>query len=496
LVQNDQESTAGPSGLQERVIELESHLGRLQDSDRQLRLFIDGVRDYAVIALDTNNCITGWNAGAERILGYRESEILGKSGSMIFTPEDIENGNMQLEFDSARKTGRAENERWHVRKDGSRFWGSGVLARIDDESGNLVGYGKVMRDLTERKEAQDRLRQSEEHLRLLVENVTDYALFQVDLEGRISSWNPGAERTFGYATEEIEGKPFETLFTGDDREQGFAKQELQRARAEGGVQDERWLVRKDGSRLYARWTTSLAFDSSGQLCGFVKVLQDETERKAREQSSLLTVLENERRRIARELHDDLVQRLAVLEIGLARIRRDLPANAAAAGTELLRLEQQTGMLSNDVRRLSHQLHPSVLEDLGLCAALESLVDEFQSSRSQKIDFLCEGLPAEIPTSIATAMYRIAQEALRNVAKHASGRGVLRVTREGEMLRLTISDAGPGFNAQPDPRRGGLGILSMKERAQLVGGQFSLTSKPGGNTTIDVVIPVPVREGGY
>lgn len=360
MVQGDREGTGGPSALQKRVIELEAHLERLQDSDRQLRLFIDSVRDYALIALDTNNCVTSWNAGAERILGYEEHEILGKPGSVIFTPEDIEGGNMQLEFDTARQTGRAEDERWHVRKDGSRFWGSGVLARIDDEEGNLVGYGKVMRDLTERN--------------------------------------------------------------------------------------------------------------------------------ARQQRNLLTVQENERRRIARELHDDLVQRLAVLEIGLARIRRGLPPEAADIGLELLRLEQQTGMLSNDVRRLSHQLHPSVVDDLGLCTALESIVEEFQRDQGQEFTFLCEGVPEKIPTNIATAIYRIAQEALRNIAKHASGPGGLRVIGEGRMLHLTVSDAGPGFDV-PAAYRGGLGILSMKERTQLLGGQFSVTSNAGGSTTVDVLVPL-------
>jgi PAS domain S-box-containing protein len=360
LLQDYREGGGEVPGLQRRITELEARLECLQDSDRRLRLFVDSVRDYAFIALDTNNCVTGWNAGAERILGYQESEILGQSGSLIFTPEDIENGNMQLEFDTARQTGRAEDERWHVRKDKSRFWGSGVLARIDDEAGNFIGFGKVMRDLTERN--------------------------------------------------------------------------------------------------------------------------------AREQRSLLTVQENERRRIARELHDDLVQRLAVLEIGLARIRRDLPPNAADVGLDLLRLEQQTGILSNDVRRLSHQLHPSVLDDLGLCAALESAVEEFQDDQGQGFTYVCEGVPEKIPANIATTIYRIAQEALRNIVKHASGPGLLSVIGDGSSLRLTVSDAGPGFDVLSS-FRGGLGILSMKERALLVGGQFSITSNPGGSTTIEVTLPI-------
>jgi signal transduction histidine kinase len=204
---------------------------------------------------------------------------------------------------------------------------------------------------------------------------------------------------------------------------------------------------------------------------------------------LLIVQENERRHIARELHDDLVQRLAVLQISLARIRRDLAPTAAEVGSELLRLEEQTGMLSNDVRRLSHQLHPTILDDLGLCAALESVVEEFQIGQNQEFTFRCEGVPEKISADMATTIYRIAQEALRNIAKHAFGPGALSLIREGQALRLTISDAGPGFDL-PASYRGCLGILSMKERAQLVGGQFSMTSNASGSTTVDVLIPLP------
>jgi signal transduction histidine kinase len=178
----------------------------------------------------------------------------------------------------------------------------------------------------------------------------------------------------------------------------------------------------------------------------------------------------------------------VLEIGLARIRRDLPPNAADVGLDLLRLEQQTGILSNDVRRLSHQLHPSVLDDLGLCAALESAVEEFQDDQGQGFTYVCEGVPEKIPANIATTIYRIAQEALRNIVKHASGPGLLSVIGDGSSLRLTVSDAGPGFDVLSS-FRGGLGILSMKERALLVGGQFSITSNPGGSTTIEVTLPI-------
>jgi PAS domain S-box-containing protein len=207
-VQDSPENSSQIASLEKRLQEQQVRLDQLRDSERWIRLFIENVRDYAFIMLDPQNRIVGWNAGAERMLGYREDEILGKAGAVIFLPEDVENGSVERELAAARSRGHAANERWHVRRDQSRFWGSGVVTPLYDEPGTFIGYCKIMRDLTDRKLAEDRLRQSEEHLRLLVENVTDCALFQVDIQGQITSWNPGAERTFGYDAEEILGRPF------------------------------------------------------------------------------------------------------------------------------------------------------------------------------------------------------------------------------------------------------------------------------------------------
>jgi PAS domain S-box-containing protein len=510
--------------LQERIRQLEAQATNYRDECSRLRSFIDGALDYAFVQLSPDNLIADWNAGAERLLGYKEEEVLGQPGSIFFTPEDVNAGQVQEELKTAGSKGSAADERWHMRKDGTRFWGSGTLRPLMDSNGVLSGYSKIFRDLTERKLAEDRLRQSEEHFRLLVENVTECALFQVDCEGRISGWNPGAERTFGYTQEEILGKPFDLLFSEEDRAAGWPGNDLKLA-FDGCAENERWVVRKDGTHLYARWFSSTLRDVHGQIAGLVKILRDDTDRKLKDDlkaragelereylqaqfekatsalestkedlkalaGNLLTVQEEERRRIARELHDDLAQRLAMLLVGLTGLKNSVPVDFLEARDELSRLEQQTSALSNDVRGLSYQLHPSLLDDLGLAAALDNLVEEFRSAGTHQFTFEADEIEGTLSLPVAGALYRIAQEAMRNISKHAaSGFVAVRLKQHEQKLILSISDSGPGFDPEVERGRRGLGIISMAERAILIGGTLTISSKVGGQTTVTVAVPL-------
>jgi PAS domain S-box-containing protein len=513
------------SALEQQIADCERDRAAAREAERRFHLFANSVEEYAFISFDRENRVTGWNRGAQRILGYAEGDVLGRSGSIFFTPEDQERGDDRRELVLARSEGRAENERWHVRQDGSRFWGSGVMTALHDETGSFEGYGKVMRDLTARREAEQQLRVSEERFRLFVENVSDYALIQVDEQGNVSGWNSGAERTFGYNDREILGQPVSRLFTPEDNAVRESERDLGRALTDGRAEYERYMVRKDGTRFWARWVTTPMRDSEGHLRGFAKVLRDETERRRAEEErerlaaverellakevrskgqeldrtkeelralagSLLTAQEEERRRLARELHDEFQQRLAVIEIGLSRLRQNLPENPTQIRTELNRLERELGEVSNEIRRLSHQLHPAILDDLGLRIALIRLAEDFQNGGSRQVQIETQNVPEDIPRDIATALYRIAQEALRNVAKHAETASVtISLVGAADAVCLTIQDDGPGFTLSDVRFRGGLGLISMHERARLVGGTLQLISSPGQGTTVELLVPI-------
>ena len=492
-------------------------------------MFLDSVHDYAFIGFNLDGRVVGWSRGAERILGDSEADALGIAGGAMFTPEDVARGEDRREFNLARETGRAVDERWHLRRDGTRFWGSGVMTSLLDPKGHLLGYSKVLRDQTSSKLAEARLGDSEERLRLFCENVRDYALVPVDVDGMVTGWNTGAAQIFGYTADEILGRPCACFLNAEDIARGGPEHDLRRAVAEGRAEDERWMLRKDGSRFWAHWVATPIRDDQAQLRGFATVLHDSTERKVAEElrekllaherqllqtqvrstaealdrtkedlralaGSLLGAQEDERRRLARELHDDLCQRLAVLALRLAALRKALPDLSANLHHDAQGLEKYVALLAGEARRLSHGLHPSILDDLGLAIALRRLVEDCQASRDPPVTFTEHDLPDELPRDTSTALYRIAQEALRNLSKHA-GTGPVRVmlqARFGE-LRLTIADTGPGFDLAGVRGRGGLGIISMQERARLLGGTLSLDSRPGEGTTIDVRVSLPPDE---
>jgi PAS domain S-box-containing protein len=206
-------------------------------------MLVRAVTDYAIYMLDLDGTVLSWNAGAERLKGYAESEILGQHFSKFFTPEERDVGKPAAAMKTAAETGRWEDEGWRVRKDGSRFWALAVLDAIRDPHGKLVGFVKITRDMTERRLAQQALVESERRFRLLISSVIDYALFTLDLEGIVRSWNPGAERVKGYTAEDIIGKHFSIFYTPEAREAGEPEQVLSTARNEGRFEGEGWRVR-------------------------------------------------------------------------------------------------------------------------------------------------------------------------------------------------------------------------------------------------------------
>jgi PAS domain S-box-containing protein len=240
---------------------------------------VEGVVDYAIYMLDPSGIITNWNVGAERIKGYAADEIIGRHFSTFYTREAIDSGWPAHELKVAAMEGRFEDEGWRIRKDGSRFWAYVVITALRDDSGKLLGYSKITRDLTERKLHDEALRQSEERFRLLIEGVLDYAIYMLDPEGIVTSWNAGAQRIKGYSREEIIGKHFSRFYLQDDIDAGAPWEELATARREGRAEQEGWRLKKSGERFWARVVVSALHDTHGRLRGYAKVTQDLSERR-------------------------------------------------------------------------------------------------------------------------------------------------------------------------------------------------------------------------
>ena len=243
------------------------------------KLLVQSIVDYAIYMLDLNGFVTSWNAGAERIKGFQTEEIVGKHFSTFYTEEDREAGMPQKVLDTARAEGKFSGEGWRVRKDGSRFWASVVVDRINDENGELIGFAKITRDMTEQREAQHALLEAERRFRILVQGVTDYAIFMLDPEGKVANWNAGAQRIKGYSPEDIVGQHFSVFYTPEERDAGVPHRALEMARRVGRYEAEGWRVRKDGTRFWASVVVDAIHDDDGKLIGFAKITRDMTEKR-------------------------------------------------------------------------------------------------------------------------------------------------------------------------------------------------------------------------
>ena len=251
----------------------------LLESERRFRLLVEGVVDYAICMLDPSGVVTNWNTGAQRLKGYKSSEIVGRHFSIFYPREDRARGLPAQVLETAAREGHYEGEGWRVRKDGGRFWASVVVDAIRNEAGELQGFAKVTRDNTERRTAQEALRESERQLRLFVAGVTDYALFMLDPNGIVTTWNAGAQRIKGYTADEIVGQHFSRFYTERDRAAGLPARALFTAANERRFEAEAWRVRKDGTMFWANVVIDPIYDETGALMGFAKITRDITERR-------------------------------------------------------------------------------------------------------------------------------------------------------------------------------------------------------------------------
>lgn len=272
----------------------------LDKAEQRFHHLVDAVSDYAIFMLDETGHVATWNTGARRVKGYSPEEIIGAHFSTFYTTEDRDEGKPDHILDRVRREGRYQEQGWRVRKDGTRFWANVVITALRGETGTLVGFAKVTQDLTDRRRADEELRRSEERFRLLVDNVTDYAVYMLDVGGRVTTWNLGAERMKGYTPAEIIGQPFDLFFPEEDVASGKPARELAAAREHGRFEDEGWRVRKDGNRFWANAVLTAVHDTRGELLGFAKITRDLTERRNAEEKSRLLLREQTARAVAEE----------------------------------------------------------------------------------------------------------------------------------------------------------------------------------------------------
>ncbi len=340
----------------------------------------------------------------------------------------------------------------------------------------------------------------EDRYHLLIDAVQDYAIFMLDQDGRVASWNGGAHKIKGYAPDEIIGRHFSVFYTPEDVAAAKPERELALAIAQGRVADQGWRVRRDGSRFWADVTITAVYDAAGALLGFAKVTRDMTERmrlaELEHASELAAQIqrtrEDEQRRIARELHDDLGQQLTALKMGVVALERRMGENASdpeglTAASELQR--QIDGMVAS-LRRIASDLRPPLLDDLGLVAALEWLTDDF-TQRFNVVATLHNTVDDTGFTPFASsALFRIVQEALTNVARHAqASRVVVEISSDPNTCSLHIEDNGCGALLEDTGRRGSFGLLGMGERVRQLHGRLAIDTAPGHGFRITAKIPL-------
>jgi two-component system, chemotaxis family, CheB/CheR fusion protein len=354
-------------------------------------------------------------------------------------------------------------------------------------------------DITERKKSEEALRESETRLRMMMESVADYAIIFTDMEGIITSWNAGAEKIFGWEEKEAVGRATDFIFLPEDIRSGVPYQERQTAMQKGRAEDERFHMHKNGSQFYVSGVMTPLRD--GEESGFVKICRDQTERLKAETAmrdkemltQLVTTQEDERRRIAREIHDHLGQQLTVLRFKLEQVRKMCEDQQICE--EIEEAQAISEKLDREADFLAWELRPAALDDLGLRVTMNNFVREWSRHTQINAEFHATGLvKTRLPFETETNLYRIAQEALNNIYKHAKAKNVsVLLEKRKDTVLLIIEDDGVGFNVNDkNNRTKGMGLIGMNERAKICGGEMEIESSKGSGTTVFARVPAKLK----
>ena len=499
------------------------------ENERRIQLLLDAVKDYAIYLIDSDGFVVSWNAGAQRFKGYAANEIIGEHFSRFYTAEDRATGLPARALRTAATQGKFEAEGWRVRKDGTRFWASVVIDPVRDTDGTLIGFAKVTRDISDKKEAERALFRSEQQFRLLVEGVRDYAIYMLDPDGNVSSWNAGAEAIKGYSAAEIVGQHFSRFYTEQDRANGEPERALRTALKHGTFEKEALRIRKDGTTFWAHVVIDPIYDDLGTLTGFAKITRDVSDRRRAQEE-----LDAAREALAQSQKMEAIGRLTggvahdfnnlltvirssadLLQLpGLSDERRQRYIAAIAETAD--RAAQLTGQLLAFSRR--QPLEPETFSVADRIHGLEQLIATTVGSPVTVELDMPEGLGAVTadPNQFDSAVLNIAINARdampRGGTLRITGRNVGEVPGvrrhaavSGTFVAVDVSDTGTGmdddtvsrifepfFTTKPVGKGTGLGLSQVYGFAKQSGGEIGVRSAPDQGSTFTIFLPRTAR----
>jgi PAS domain S-box-containing protein len=509
------------------MMESSNLLEAAQPSEDRYRLLVEAITDYAIYMLDPLGRVTSWNPGARRFKGYEAEEIIGQHFSTFYTDAERAQNVPASALEEAARTGRVEREGWRVRKDGTQFWAHVIIDAIRSPEGELVGFAKITRDLTERKAAEAKLRESEEQFRLLVQGVTDYAIYMLDVDGHVASWNPGAQRIKGYTPEEIIGRHFSSFYTEADRAAGLPRTGLETAKQKGRWEHEGQRVRKDGTPFWAHVVIDAIRDDDGKLVGFAKVTRDITERREAEaalQAAQATMVRSQKLEAIGQLTGgvahDFNNLLQVISGNLHLLGKDVAGNPRAE----MRVQSALAGVARGAKLASQllafarrqPLEPRVVNVGRVIKGMDEMLRRALGGEIEVETVVAGGLWNSLidPDQLENAILNLAINA--RDAMNGAGRLTIEASNAslddeyvrqhedlaaGQYVMIAVTDTGAGippeildrvyepfFTTKAEDKGTGLGLAMVYGFLKQSGGHVKIYSEVGAGTTVKLYFP--------
>ena len=448
----------------------------------------------AIYVTDISGMVTDWNKGAEKLYGYSAREMIGQS-IFLLIPSDRSSICTQAMEKVQRGHSLGHSETVRRKRNGELVAVSITASPIFTPEGKVVGLSAIERDITERKRQETILRDSEERLRLAARAGKMFA-YEWDAATGVIVRSEESTNILGIdQSERLTSEQALGRIHPDDREKVAASMSTLTPEKPSLKVSYR-ILRPDDTQIWVEQNSLAHFDEQGRMLRTVGMVADITERKRAEAAlfsarlKLIEAQEQERTRIARELHDDIGQRLALLTIELNQLHMNGNGLPAEVRDSLEELGKQSAEIASDTQSLSHELHSARLEYLGITAAMKGFCREFSEKQRVEIDFRSDDVPGSLPPDISLCLFRVLQEALHNSAKHSGARSfVVRLWGAPGEICLSIRDSGTGFDSEAVKESHGIGLISMEERLAIVNGNLYIDSHPNIGTTIYARVPI-------